>query len=312
MSMAAILLKIAEILLAGILGLLLLLVLLLLLPVKYSLSARVKEKDVDARMTVRWLFGFVHGRAGYDNAASFTGNAAVFGKTVWQYPEKALPEETPESVPGETLSMPAELSDPVSVPEVKIPVPEEDSETAVSNVPEKPAPEKLPFMKRLKERVASFNRKIRGNLKSFYDSVLRYKAEREAKSEASRRKKEAFLSLYREEDTKRVLSLFVRSIRRAGSHLLPKKGGGEVLFGTGDPAGTAKILEILAVFYPVYGRVITVTPDFEEKTIRADLSVRGRIVLFYIALIAARLYLSKRVKHVVKRCKEILDESEKS
>ena len=310
--MAAILLKITEILLIGILGLLLLCVLLLLFPVKYSLSAKVKEKDADARISVRWLFGFVHGRAGYDNAASFTGKAAVFGKTVWQFPEKSISEEKPESVPGESLSMPAELSDPVSVPEAKIPAPEEDSETAVPEVPEKPFPEKLPFMKRLKERVASFNRKIRGNLKSFYESVLRYKAEREAKTEASRRKKEALLSLYREEDTKRVLSLTIRSVRRVGSHILPGKGGGEILFGTGDPAQTAKILEVLAVFYPVYGKVITVTPDFEEKTVRADLSVRGRIVLFYIALIAARLYLSKRVKHVVKRCKEILDESEKS
>ncbi len=305
--MAAILLKITEILLIGILGLLLLCVLLLLLPVNYSLSAKVKEKDVDARISVRWLFGFVHGRAGYDNAASFTGKAAVFGKTVWQLPEKSISEEKPESVPGEPLSMPAELSDPVSVPEAKIPAPEEDSETAVPEVPEKPS-----FMKRIKERVASFNRKIRGNLKSFYESILRYKTEREAKTEASRRKKEALLSLYREEDTKRVLSLTIRSVRRVGSHLLPGKGGGEVLFGTGDPAQTAKILEVLAVFYPVYGKVITVTPDFEEKTVRADLSVRGRIVLFYIALIAARLYLSKRVKHVVKRCKEILDESEKS
>lgn len=305
--MAAILLKIAEILLIGILGLLLLLILLLLYPVKYSLSAKVNEKDVDARITVRWLFGLVNGRAGYDNAASFTGKAAVFGKTVWQFPEINLPEQKKESVSESPVSMPAALSDPVFVPEERTPALEENGEISVPKVPEKPS-----FMKRLKERVASFNRKIRGNLKSFYESVLRWKAEREIKSEVSRRKKEELLSLYREEDTKRAVSLLIRSIKRAVSHLLPKKGGGEVLFGAGDPAQTAKILEVLAVFYPVYGRVITVTPDFEEKTVRADLSVRGRIVLFYMALIAARLYLSKRVKHVVKRCKEIFDESEKS
>lgn len=305
--MAAVLLKIAEILLIGILGLLLLLILLLLYPVKYSLSAKVNEKDVDARITVRWLFGLVNGRAGYDNAASFTGKAAVFGKTVWQFPEINLPEQKKESVSESPVSMPAALSDPVFVPEERIPELEENGEISVPKVPEKPS-----FMKRLKERVASFNRKIRGNLKSFYESVLRWKAEREIKSEVSRRKKEELLSLYREEDTKRAVSLLIRSIKRAVSHLLPKKGGGEVLFGAGDPAQTAKILEVLAVFYPVYGRVITVTPDFEEKTVRADLSVRGRIVLFYMALIAARLYLSKRVKHVVKRCKEIFDESEKS
>ena len=71
--------------------------------------------------------------------------------------------------------------------------------------------------------------------------------------------------------------------------VFPKEGNGNILFGTEDPYLTGKLLELLAVFYPLYGRVFAVCPEFNSKVFIADLDLKGRLkagkILYHAALL---------------------------
>lgn len=78
--------------------------------------------------------------------------------------------------------------------------------------------------------------------------------------------------------------------------VLPKKGGGWLRFGGSDPCKTGQVMELLAVFYPVYGKRIQIVPEFEEPVLETELHASGRIYLFQLLFAGIRLLLDKNLR----------------
>ena len=72
----------------------------------------------------------------------------------------------------------------------------------------------------------------------------------------------------------------------------------KLLFGTGDPCSTGKVLGVLSLIYGLYGEHIEITPDFNNKVLEGNFNVKGRIRLVRIIIIVTKLLLDKRFKRL--------------
>lgn len=99
------------------------------------------------------------------------------------------------------------------------------------------------------------------------------------------------VSLLREDNTKAFVCILKDNVVHLWRKLKPKVLRGRLLFGTGDPASTGEILGIFAILYAWYGDGIRITPDFEQKIWQGEVFIKGRISLFTIVIVLARMFL---------------------
>ncbi len=79
-------------------------------------------------------------------------------------------------------------------------------------------------------------------------------------------------------------------------HFKPRKIEGKLLFGTGDPATTGWILGGFYALYQGFPGKIDMTPDFDEKVIEGDITIKGRIRSVHALLVVIRLFGNKDFK----------------
>ena len=84
-------------------------------------------------------------------------------------------------------------------------------------------------------------------------------------------------------------------------HILPKKVSGYVRFGFDDPASTGQATGILGMFLPLIPEGRHVVPDFQEQCLEADVTAKGRIVLFVLVRHGFAIYRNKYVQRVIKK-----------
>ena len=96
------------------------------------------------------------------------------------------------------------------------------------------------------------------------------------------------------------------TIKQILCHVLPGKIKGHVEFGTGDPESTGKALGVLGILYAMYGKGVTVIPDFYEKRLIAELTFKGRIRLGTLLFKGLRLIRDKQVKRFYKNFKKLM------
>lgn len=85
--------------------------------------------------------------------------------------------------------------------------------------------------------------------------------------------------------------------------ILPRKLIGHVTVGTGDPAGTAQILAVHGILYPLIGNHIFITPDFENSVLEGDFYMKGRITVFKILKTAGKVYFNKDLRRIIRLLK---------
>lgn len=119
------------------------------------------------------------------------------------------------------------------------------------------------------------------------------------------RKKEEVLRFLSEETNKAVVGDAFGLAGKLLKHILPYKIKGSLVFGTGDPESTGKALGVLAVFYPVYAKSLTIRPDFSDKRIDAELTFCGRIRLATLLWRFAGFWWSKETKQFRKKYKKL-------
>ena len=74
-------------------------------------------------------------------------------------------------------------------------------------------------------------------------------------------------------------------------------------FGFNDPATTGRILMVLGILYPIIGNNIDVTPDFEKEVLEGSILLKGRLSLYFIIVIAIRVFFNKDIRRLYKRLK---------
>ena len=88
-------------------------------------------------------------------------------------------------------------------------------------------------------------------------------------------------------------------------HLKPTKGEIFLHAGFGSAADTGMLLGKIAWLYPVYGKWLFIEPDFYNKVIEAQGSIKGRIRIGSLAIPALIFYLRKDTRRTIKLAKKI-------
>ena len=83
-------------------------------------------------------------------------------------------------------------------------------------------------------------------------------------------------------------------------HVLPGKAEGTVEFGMEDPADTGELLGAAAMFFALIPEELRIIPDFTQKKLEADVTLRGHIILLPVLIRALRILLNKNVKTLIR------------
>lgn len=75
--------------------------------------------------------------------------------------------------------------------------------------------------------------------------------------------------------------------------LLPQKLNAQITFGFEDPYYTGKVLGWAAVLIPIYGDRIDITSDFEKRTLKGHLKIKGSIRRYKILQLLWKIYKDK-------------------
>ena len=68
-----------------------------------------------------------------------------------------------------------------------------------------------------------------------------------------------------------------------------------------DPSTTGKITAGACLFYCLWGNHFTLEPDFDNKKLEADVSLKGRIVLALLVIPALKVWFNKDIKYIRKK-----------
>ena len=96
------------------------------------------------------------------------------------------------------------------------------------------------------------------------------------------------------DENKLIFMKMLEKVKKIIVHVLPRKISGYFKFGFEDPSVTGQVLEILAVFYPLYKDDFKIIPMFYDEIIEVDISFKGRLRIFYAAYIGLLLWLNKK------------------
>ena len=337
MAVVLTILKILGIILLCILGLLLLILLLVLfVPIRYRVQGQFTEEAKNADVKVRWLFfrflgSYVHGE-GFEGRAKvgFITVKRIGGdgeeppphekkkKSSSAETESASPaEETPEETAGQEETGTQPVTDQVAGT-----APETSADHGASETSE--TPEDLEIFGDGQPEKKQETKQERKERKK------REKAEAKARKEAKKRepkpekppeerlwykieqfytkveKKKSHIEQFLErESTKRTIERAKKLLVKVLKHLKPTKGEIFLHAGFGSAADTGMLLGKIAWLYPVYGKWLFIEPDFYNKVIEAQGSIKGRIRIGSLAIPALIFYLRKDTRRTIKLAKKI-------
>ena len=80
------------------------------------------------------------------------------------------------------------------------------------------------------------------------------------------------------------------------SRIRPDKIRGTICYGFEDPYHTGQVLAGFALIYPWIGGAVTVCPDFEQRILKGDLYVRGKLRALHVVILAWKLIWCKEVR----------------
>lgn len=277
------LIKIIGIIVAGMLGLLLLAVLsVLLVPVRYRGRVQKTSDGVFVRGTVSWLLHLLHAELCYGKEGLHCRLrlAGVLLRNNTDAASKAKRTEgQPE--PEEKRSEPAE----------KYPEQEEKQLRPAEKHPEQEEKQSEPAEKHLEsaaERAAFREKK---------------KAKESKGSQLVPKLKRVWEVLQRQEN-KEFLRLAFSKMGKLIKHLLPRKLSGRLIFGSGDPCLTGQLLGVISVAYAKCGKLLELTPDFEEKRLELDMTVRGKLRMGTLGIIVLPVLFDRRGRTMLREIKK--------
>lgn len=93
--------------------------------------------------------------------------------------------------------------------------------------------------------------------------------------------------------TRAYLKKYIKSLFK---HILPRKVRGSIHYGFDEPYKTGQITGYLSMLPFMYQKHLTVQPDFYNKIIEANLRLKGKIRLGYLARIALNINIWRTLK----------------
>jgi hypothetical protein len=153
---------------------------------------------------------------------------------------------------------------------------------------------------KLVQTVRKFADRIIYTIRKIYDKIKNSAG----KTEEINSNIKYYADIINSEEFRKTFGDCKKQVLRILHQLLPRHFRAEIIEGTGDPAGTAQILAIFGIMYPLIGRYVDIMGDFDDTTIKADVVFRGRITVFMLIYAGCRLYFNKDVRKLIKQFKK--------
>ena len=121
-------------------------------------------------------------------------------------------------------------------------------------------------------------------------------------------KVELIKAFFCNEENKKGIKKTFSSIKNILKRLLPRKIEGKIAFGTSDPCVTGQVLGLLSLFYPYYGKSVSIQPDFSKQMFEGSLYVKGHITIITLCWIVIKLVLSANFRKLIKNVLQLKEE----
>ncbi len=132
------------------------------------------------------------------------------------------------------------------------------------------------------------------------------------------KKKDFILKKYRQvrklldkDYTKKFLSNLKKFCMKAVKHVRPRKLKGDIRFGLEDPAQTGQMLGAVSLLIPIYKKGLRIHPNFNEKEFEGDISIKGRVIVGVMALLAIRYFVNLNTYKTVRAVMKIMNTPKK-
>ncbi len=289
-------LKIIGWMLLAILGILVLLVcVVLFVPVRYELEGKCNGtiETLDVKFRFSFLLHFLAGTVCYSEEKS-TWNLRI----AWKHFGNADTElrETPikRSIESES-SVNETKNKEINIPEKTIKnegtVSKDVSNKGTRKVTDK-APDQTGEVKKTVPKKESILDKIEYKYKKIRDKLREII-----------RKKEKVLGFLTNEIHQAAFLKVVSELKRLLLRLRPQKIVGEIEFGFDDPAWTGQALAGISILYPYFADCFQVIPDFEEKKLRGQIEIKGKITAKNFVALGLHVILDKNVRMTLRHIK---------
>ena len=324
-------LKVIGIILLVILGLILLiLALVLFTPISYRLSANHNEEDTSAKAKIGFLI--VRGIVEYNKAAGLDYAVKLLCFKI--YPGKEKPDEVEDYEEGDVLDMYEDSDDaststtdkveevaeqssnedelipdfssedePKQAKQIETTVqtetdvlgsePENEPENELENEPEEIQEiekEKVPLSDKIDEGLDKLDNKLTELDKKKNDLITKY---------------DHIMQFLDREYVRRTITRALKVLKRLFGTIKPKKSKGYLRMGLSSSADTGMMLGKMSTLYPLYGKWLTVEPDFYNKVIEGDIDIKGRIYIFRFVFPVLRILISRDFWKTYKLAKKI-------
>lgn len=277
-------LKIIGWILLAILGILVLLVcVVLFVPVRYELDGKCNGTidTLDVKFRFSFLLHFLAGTVCYTEGKPTWNLRIAWKRFVNQDTEL---QETPIKKSEDSESSVNNAKDEeINVPEEPIKNEESVSEESIT-----------------KETVS---KETVSKKESFLDKIeYKYKKIRDKLREIAR-KKEKVMEFLTNEIHQATFLKAISELKRLLLRLRPQKIMGEIEFGFDDPAWTGQVLAGISILYPYFADCFQIIPDFEEKKLRGQLEIKGKISAKNFVALGLRVILDKNVRMTLRHIK---------
>ena len=156
--------------------------------------------------------------------------------------------------------------------------------------------------RRKKKRRKKKGKKIRGfSFLLIYDKLKKKLLHLWKRFLELKEKKERLIAFINDPVNRRTYHLLKRQLKRLGRHLLPRKISGQVCFGFEDPAKTGQVLTYISPFYAWYAKGLEVKPVFGESVMEGEIKLRGRIRIGTVIVLAVRMLFDKNFRALMKK-----------
>ncbi|MCU6746642.1 DUF2953 domain-containing protein [Faecalicatena acetigenes] len=227
-----------------------------------------------------WLFHLIKGRFFYEN-----GNMKWRLRVAWKtFPSDRKTKDMHKTVAEPEFVKTKEKEEPnLKEKDVEKKDTEEKVHTEYKKTAEKT--ERYDAFKGKKQKKAN---KLEYTFRKICDTI-----------KALKTKKEHVLDFIREEVHRSAFKKGVKELKRLGGFLKPDVLEADLKFGFSDPAVTGYTLGVLSMIYPFIGEHVQLEPDFENKILKGQAFVQGKIRGIYPVIFLWNMLWSKQVRQTI-------------
>jgi hypothetical protein len=283
------------------LGLLLAILLaVLFVPVRYR-GCLIMEDTTEIKVAASWLFHLLH--------VSFYGRT---GQSLTSIEEKAfvirilgIPLGKNKKNHNKRKSKGKKKQNHLKGRDSQAPIGKAENIQVEDTVGKKRPAEAVENLIDMHEEKSGFFDKVKSKIVAVKDKIINTITGIKEKLDKANDKWEEVQRFRADPVNQRGISFTWKQIKKVLSHIKPRKITGRIVFGLSDPADTGLALAMLSMLYPIYGKRITICPDFETEHgyARGQVKLQGRIRVWTLGWIAWKTYRNPDFKHVLKAVK---------